>query len=177
MLMFSGVEPPGLWVLEKPARDRKADKAEDEDEEGEDEEGDAVMPSEDAASSNTQSPSKRIPRSKVELTVGVLGSGQIFGELSVLNTELPSPVSAIAFTPVEVYCFEGEMLLGLGAKFSPTCMDALNESLSLHNPPSEKVNYYYQSKFAWEKRKIGLLKIWGKREVKKGKDKKSEGFK
>jgi hypothetical protein len=42
----------------------------------------------------------------VEFTVGVLGSGQVFGELAVLDTEVPSPVTAISSTAVELYCFD-----------------------------------------------------------------------
>ncbi len=175
---YSGVEPPGLWVLEKATIERKPSLKSSEEDADVTTTGDELEASEDASLNDAETHKvKKIPKKSVEMTVGVLGSGQLFGELSVLNPEQASPVSAITLTPVEVYSFDGEVLLSLGAKFSSSCMESLNESLALHNPPVEKITYYYQTKFAWEKRKIGLLKIWGsqKHTAQAQKNKKVEG--
>ncbi len=95
----------------------------------------------------------------------MLGSGQVFGELSVLDQSKSSPVTAISYTGVELYVFEGEHLVNLGIRFNSHCVDALCESLNMHNPPSEKLNYYFRSKYAWEMRKAKLLKsITGKKQ-------------
>lgn len=125
------VEAPGLWVLDKNWRDRMTfDKAK--------------------ASEGTQ-------QQICEFTVGVLGSGQVFGELAILDPELLSPVSAISFTAVEVYCFDSETLLSLGARFVSTCINSLNESMNLHNPPAEKTYYYFRANYGWEGRKLKLM--------------------
>ena len=42
----------------------------------------------------------------VDFNVGVLGSGQIFGEMCILQPETPSPATVISCTGVELYCFE-----------------------------------------------------------------------
>ncbi len=97
--------------------------------------------------------------------MGVLGSGQVFGELSVLDQSKSSPVTAISYTGVELYVIEGEHLVNIGIRFNSHCMDSLCESLNMHNPPSEKLNYYFRSKYAWEMRKAKLLKsITGKQQ-------------
>jgi CRP-like cAMP-binding protein len=120
-------ESPGLWVLDKNWRNRLDD--------------------DPGAASQEQ----------VEFTVGILGSGQVFGELAVLDPEQASPVTAISCTAVELYCFESDVLLGLGVRFNNTTMNALNESLNLHDPPAEKVSYYFRSKYNWEIRKNMLM--------------------
>eukprot|EP01042_Synura_sphagnicola_P001447 gene1447-1660_t len=63
-----GMEPPGLWVLEKNWKD----------------------------SIDTFDHFRGT--GKVEFTVGILGSGQVFGELSVLDPEQKSPFSVVTFT-------------------------------------------------------------------------------
>lgn len=120
-------EPPGLWVLDKNWRNRIEDEQ-----------------------SNTT-------HEQVEFTVGILGSGQVFGELAVLDPEQPSPVTAISCTAVELYCFESDVLIGLGVRFNTTTMNALNESINLHDPPAEKISYYFRSKYNWEIRKTMLI--------------------
>jgi CRP-like cAMP-binding protein len=64
-----------------------------------------------------------------------LGSGQIFGELSVLDADKMSPYSVIAFTDVELHCFDSDILASLGTKFNTNTIQSLTESLNLHNPP------------------------------------------
>jgi CRP-like cAMP-binding protein len=137
----AGMENPGLWVLKKNWKDR-------------------VLTS---TSQETRAPLK-------PFTVGVLGSGQVFGELAVLSPGSPSPTTAITFTNVEVYKFESDLLLALGAKFNSSTVNVLNESLNLYNPPDEKVGHYYRSKYSWETRKRKILKSLVKdRPVLKGK--------
>ena len=81
------------------------------------------------------------------MTVGVLASGQVFGELAVLCPGLPSPVTATSFTPVEIYCLDSEAVLAAGAKFSRSCMNSLNDGIAMHNPPAEKLAYFFREKY------------------------------
>jgi hypothetical protein len=37
-------------------------------------------------------------------------------------------------------------------------MNILTESLTLHDPPVDKVAYYFRAKYNWEVRKNGLMK-------------------
>jgi CRP-like cAMP-binding protein len=118
-----GMENPGLWVLKKNWKDVLQDESE-------------MLPS--TGDSNS-----------LEFTVGVLGSGQVFGELAVLSpvsphAPLPSPTTAISFTNAEVYCFEANLLETLGAKFNAESINVLNESLNLYNPPCEKIGHFYR---------------------------------
>lgn len=122
-----GEETPGLWVLEKNWKNRI--------------EKDEVNSSFD----------------QEEYTVGILGSGQVFAELAVLDPNQESRVTAISSTPVEIYCFDSEVLLACGVRFQSSTINALNESLTLHDPPPEKLAYYYRSKFVWELRKMKLI--------------------
>lgn len=122
-------EVPGLWILPKNRRQRLEEEAH----------------------------ISRTATEFVDFTVGILGSGQVFGELSVLNPDQCSPVCAISSTAVEIYSFESDVLLMTGARFNTTTMKALNESLSLHDPPIEKIAYYFRSKYNWELRKDKLM--------------------
>ena len=85
-------------------------------------------------------------------------TGQVFGELAVLSPGSSSPTTAVTFTNVELYKFESDVLLSLGAKFNSSTVNSLNESLNLYNPPDEKVGHYYRSKYSWETRKKKILK-------------------
>lgn len=131
------VQTPGLWVLEKSFSDPK-------------QQSPAQAMLDASRRVDTKGPT-------VDMTVGVLASGQLFGELAVLSPGAPSPLSARSFTPSEVYCFTGEAILAAGAKFSTACMSALEQGISLHNPPAEKLAYYFREKFAAETLKIGAL--------------------
>jgi CRP-like cAMP-binding protein len=105
------------------------------------------------------------PNEFVEFTVGVLGSGQVFGELAVLDPEKESPVAAVSSTAVELYCFESDVLLMIGARFNSLTMKALHESLTLHDPPADKIAYFFRSKYAWEVRKHRLMNRLSKKEA------------
>ena len=93
----------------------------------------------------------------VEFTVGVLGSGQVFGELAVLDPEKISPVAALSSTAVEIYCFDSETMALMDTHMFAKTMNILNESLTLHDPPVEKVAYYFRAKYNWELRKSSLM--------------------
>ena len=126
---INGMEPPGLWVLTKNWKDR------------------IRIPDE-----------KELNDDIITVTVGVLGSGQVFGELAILSPETPSPTAILSFTNLEVYTFDSEFLISLGARFNTTSMNILNESLNLYNPPVDKISHYYRSKYTWENRKKKILK-------------------
>jgi CRP-like cAMP-binding protein len=130
----NGMENPGLWVLKKNWKDVLVDDTIDGG-------GDTAV----AASANTSS--KLMGGNadgRMEFTVGVLGSGQMFGELSVLSPGATSPTTAVSYTNLEIYVFDAQILIGLGAKFNGTTMNFLNESLNLYNPPAEKIGHYYR---------------------------------
>ena len=134
------METPGLWILDKNWRDRM----------------------------NTfdKHPNRIIEHNgvlheeeedTVPITVGVLGSGQVFSELAILDPEKSSPVSIVSCTNMELYSFDSATLISLGARYHATTINALNESTNLCNPPGDKVAFYFRSKFDWEKRKSKLL--------------------
>lgn len=97
------------------------------------------------------------PGETAEFTVGVLGSGEVFGELAVLDPGRPSSVSAMSSTAVELYCFESDVLLAIGARFNPATMQALHESLTLRDPPLDKIAFFFRAKYNWELRKHRLM--------------------
>eukprot|EP01038_Epipyxis_sp_PR26KG_P013799 gene13799-18509_t len=130
-------EIPGLWVLNKNWRNRL----------------DAVPTGE----FTDEDGADIIDEDSHDFTVGVLGTGQVFGELSILDPNQPSSITAVSFTSVELFCFEKEVLLAMDIKFNFHTMNCLNESLTLHDPPAEKLGYYFRSRLQWELRKNKLI--------------------
>ena len=128
-----GKEAPSTWVLEKNWKDRIRE----------------AMEREADADPN---------RHMVEFVGGVLGSGQVFGELSILDSSIPSPVSVVTVTQIEVYCFDSQDLIDLGARFNSVTMNKLNESINVSNPAEDKMAYYFRNKASWEKNKMQLLR-------------------
>lgn len=92
----------------------------------------------------------------VDFTVGLLGSGQVFGELAVLDPSVVSPVSIVSYAAVELYAVESDVIIALGARFNTATMNALNESHNFNNPLGAKFDYYFKEKYQWEvaKRKV-----------------------
>jgi CRP-like cAMP-binding protein len=140
-----GKEAPGTWVLEKNWReaiDQEVDADEIDPDQGD---------------------------TRIGFIAGILGSGQCFGELSILDPTIASPVTVVTSTQVELYCFDSSVLIDLGARFNSKTINGLNDSMNLHNPPTEKMNYYFRSKLNWEQNKLKLLKsISMEREIRKG---------
>jgi len=93
----------------------------------------------------------------VPLVVGLLCTGQVFGELSVLDPGAVSPVDIITLTNVELYVIDGAKLITLGAKYNVDCMTALNESINLSNPAAEKIDHYFRVKYKWEREKKRVI--------------------
>jgi CRP-like cAMP-binding protein len=81
----------------------------------------------------------------------------VFGELAMLDHTIPSPIAAISFTPVEVYAFDYEIFSQLDVRFMPESMQILNEMMNLHNPPADKLAYYFKEKLKWEMKKSRVL--------------------
>jgi hypothetical protein len=106
-----------------------------------------------------------------EFTVGVMGSGQVFGELAVLDPDIPSPISIVSFTAVELYCIESDILIALGSRFNVDTMNSLNESINLHNPPGAKCEYYFRQKVMWEKEKSRIIGSFDSKTKNKDKEK------
>ncbi len=82
---------------------------------------------------------------------------KVFGELAVLDREALSRVSAISSTAVELYCFESDILIALGARYVPNTMNCLKESMALHDPHEEKIAFYFKTKYNWSLRREKLM--------------------
>ena len=92
-----------------------------------------------------------------EFTVGVLGSGEFFGELAVLEASEASPVTVIACTRVEVYCLSHNDVIALKLNINHNLKKCLEESMVMHNPPAHKVAHFFRSKLKWEAKKDRIL--------------------
>mmetsp|Transcript_6218 Transcript_6218/g.19946 ORF Transcript_6218/g.19946 Transcript_6218/m.19946 type:complete len:177 (+) Transcript_6218:129-659(+) len=84
------------------------------------------------------------------MLVGVLGTGQVFGELAVLAAKKTSPITAVALTNVELYTIPASAIVSLGLSFDVAMVQFLNESLILHNPPSQKLAQYLRNRVTWK---------------------------
>jgi len=155
-------ETPGLWVLEKSystPMDTASGPSKRKPYPGDEgkKPADGMHPFEEAPKVDPQFAA--LQPDETEFTVGVIASGQIFGELAVLNPGEPSPTTAISSTPCEVFCLDGEAVLKLGAKYSQKCMSALTEGITLHNPPADKLAYFYRAKYVEEKQMKNMLSL------------------
>ena len=101
---------------------------------------------------------KEVKKDPMQFVTAIIGSGQVFGELAVLDPEIRTPTAAIAYTNVELYSFESSALLTLGSKYNAQTINALNASMNVANPPAEKLAFYFRSKMRWERSKHKLLK-------------------
>ena len=77
----------------------------------------------------------------------------MFGELSILNPSIPTVISAIAFTQVQLITIDAEELISQGIRYNPESMGELNKTFYLFNPNDEKISYYFKAKLNWEKDK------------------------
>ncbi|GMF27475.1 unnamed protein product [Phytophthora lilii] len=92
-----------------------------------------------------------------EVAVAVLASGQIFGELSVLQPGQHSPVTVRTQTLVELLVFEEEDLSQLRVQYMSGTMNALQESLLFHNPPQQKLAQLRCDLTHWTREKRSVL--------------------
>jgi len=93
--------------------------------------------------------------------VGLLCTGQVFGELAILDPGTSSPVDIMTLTNVELYVLDASKLIALGARFNAEMMNALNDSMNLHNPAAEKVDHYFRVKYKWEREKKRVISSLG----------------
>lgn len=92
-----------------------------------------------------------------EVNVAILASGQMFGELSVLQPGHPSQVTIRTQTLVEILVFKEADLAMLNVQFQSGTMNALQDSLLFHNPPQQKIIQLHRELDSWEKEKRGVL--------------------
>jgi CRP-like cAMP-binding protein len=92
-----------------------------------------------------------------DVTVAVLASGQLFGELSVLQPGQPSPVTVRTQTMVETLVLQAEDLSELSVQYHSGTMNALQESLLFHNPPQQKIAQLHHEHERWSREKVGVL--------------------
>eukprot|EP01038_Epipyxis_sp_PR26KG_P005473 gene5473-7578_t len=91
---------------------------------------------------------------QTELTIAVLMSGQYFGELAVLDQYELSPITAIATTPTELYCFQNDFLVKLGINEDEEIIATLKESWKESNPSANVMEARYREKYLWELKKL-----------------------
>lgn len=106
---------------------------------------------------NAQNGGKREKMVTEEVNVAILASGQMFGELSVLQPGQPSQVTIRTQTLVEILVFKEEDLAMLNVQFQSGTMNALQDSLLFHNPPQQKIIQLHRELDSWEKEKRGVL--------------------
>ncbi|TYZ65931.1 hypothetical protein PybrP1_006134 [[Pythium] brassicae (nom. inval.)] len=92
-----------------------------------------------------------------DVDVAILASGQVFGELSVLQPGQPSQVTIRTQTLVEILVLQEHDLARLDVQFQSGAMNALQDSLLFHNPPQQKIVQLHREFDAWEKKKRGVL--------------------
>lgn len=92
-----------------------------------------------------------------EVDVAILASGQVFGELSVLQPGQPSQITIRTQTLVEIVALHERDLARLNVQFQSGTMNALQDSLLFHNPPQQKIIQLHRELDAWEKEKRGVL--------------------
>lgn len=91
-----------------------------------------------------------------ELLVGILGRGQLFGELAVLGGRC-SPVTARALTPVVLYTLSKKVIADLELAFYGPLVNFLDESLMLYNPSHEKLAAYLKNRDDWQAKKEAVI--------------------
>lgn len=92
-----------------------------------------------------------------DVNVAILVSGQMFGELSVLQPGQPSQVTIRTQTMVEILVFQEADLARLNVQFQSGTMNALQDSLLFHNPPQQKIIQLHRELDHWEKEKRCVL--------------------
>lgn len=106
---------------------------------------------------NAQQNSKSEQFVTQQVDVAILASGQMFGELSVLQPGEPSQVTIRTQTLVEILVLQERDLARLNVQFQSGTMNALQDSLLFHNPPQQKIIQLHRELDAWEKEKRGVL--------------------
>lgn len=95
---------------------------------------------------------------QVEFTVGVLMSGDVLGEVAILDFENITPLTAIASTSVELYCIDVEVLIELGIPRDEKIMRSLLDDWKFRNPPPSEIRKKFQVKYEWEVKKKSILR-------------------
>jgi CRP-like cAMP-binding protein len=99
---------------------------------------------------------------EVELTVAVLMSGDVLGEVAILDFENASPITAIASTSVELYCIDTEVLIELGISRDERIMRSLLDDWKFRNPPTSEIRKKLQVKYEWEIQKDAIMSLYNK---------------
>lgn len=97
------------------------------------------------------------PSELIDFTIAVLMPGQVFGEISLLDPEQSTPISAIAATAVELYCFDSELLVHLNIHRDEVIMRCLRDDWKFRNPPHREIIKQLQERYSWERRKGQIL--------------------
>ncbi|KAJ8603011.1 hypothetical protein CTAYLR_001552 [Chrysophaeum taylorii] len=99
-----------------------------------------------------------------QMLVGVLGRGQLFGELAVLDANSRAPTTAVSLTTVVLYTLTRQVIDDLELRFHVALINFLNRSLVLYNPPDTKLAEYHRNRESWKLAKDKVLaKLMSKR--------------
>jgi CRP-like cAMP-binding protein len=97
------------------------------------------------------------PRKK-DVTVALLTSGQVFGELAVIDPHGHSHTSVYTDTRVDVLMVSKSDLADAEAQFFGRTVRCLQDSHTLHNPPDGKVLDMFNERRQWTKQRKRVLK-------------------
>ena len=56
-----------------------------------------------------------------------------------------------------IQAFDSEIFSFLNVRMMSEVMTLLSEVMNLHNPPAEKLHYYYKQRLKWELKKVKIL--------------------
>jgi CRP-like cAMP-binding protein len=94
----------------------------------------------------------------IEFTVAVVMTGQVIGELAILDPDQASALSAVSSTTVEVYCIDADLLIQMGILQDELIMNELMDDWKFRNPPKQEIQKQLKSKYQWEQRKHRIMK-------------------
>jgi CRP-like cAMP-binding protein len=106
---------------------------------------------------HNQNVSKLASTEQVDFTVGTLMTGDVLGEVCILDAENISPITAIASTSVELYCIDVEVLIELGIPRDEKIMRCLLDDWKFRNPPTSEIRKKFKVKYEWEIKKQEIL--------------------
>ena len=78
--------------------------------------------------------------------------------MSILKPDIPSPVTVISSTWLEVYSMSLCDYQKLGLHVSTTMAAHMEQTYIYQNPPAAKLVHFHHEKFEWEKQKTKIVR-------------------
>lgn len=94
----------------------------------------------------------------IEFTVSVVMTGQVIGELCILDADQSSALSAVSSTTVEVYCIDADLLIQMGILQDEVIMNELLDDWKFRNPPKQEIQKQLKAKYEWQQKKHRIMK-------------------